>query len=196
MTQSGPGFDGFLQRLGDAIGALQGVPGGAHRRVWAELGPWLRSLTMEAAPSWLQRLGAQQPCHVVDYTARRACTRHAVALCSVCVRPTCLEHAFINRMGEAICYVCATAAMPNRAAPPPIDPTRARQKELQWARQRLKVTASATLDEIRRAHRKLSGELHPDKFHTERERAQAEKRFKDVQRAYDLLRSELERGAA
>jgi hypothetical protein len=195
---SQPGIDGFLHRLGEVLGTLQAAPGPVHRRIWVELGPWLRALTVEAAPKWLGRLGAELPCHVVATEQHLRCTRHAVALCMLCGRATCLEHSFIDRAGEAICYVCATAALHSRSVhnPPKVPQTGPSVRDIAWARRQLKVDEDATAAELHTAHRRQSAHWHPDRYRSEREKANAERRFKDVQRAFDILQNELKRRSA
>lgn len=193
-------FDGFLHRLGEVLGTLQATPGPVHRRIWVELGPWLRSLTVEAAPKWLASLGAELPCHVVafDQGFAQGCPRHAVAICMLCQRATCLEHAFIDRTGEAICYACATTALHARRVhtQPKVAPPGPSPRDIAWARRQLKVDEDATAKELHAAHRRQSANWHPDRFQTEREKATAERRFKDVQRAFDILQKELARRSA
>lgn len=200
---SQPGIEDFLRRLGDVVGALQSTPGAVHRQIWAELGPWLRSLTVEAAPKWLAQLAQRQQCHVGPVDRRgqvQPCRRNAVANCSICHLGTCLEHSFIDHTGDAICYVCATRAAAHAAprTPPPRDPARVvdDQKDVLWARRVLKVHAGATADELHTQHRLLSARYHPDRYQTDREKKRAEQRFKDVQRAHDILQKELERRTA
>lgn len=198
---SQPGIEDFLRRLGDVVGALQSSPGSVHRQIWAELGPWLRSLTVEAAPKWLGQLAQRQACHVgpIEYGRVQPCRHNAVALCAICHQGTCLEHAFIDHTGDAICYVCASAAVGHTAPrTPPREPPRAvdGNKELLWARRLLKVNANATLEELKVQHRALSKRYHPDRYQGEREKANAERRFKDVQRAFELLQKDLERRSA
>src|SRR5688500_8300598 len=48
----------------------------------------------------------------------------------------------------------------------------------------LGVTKTATADEIKRAHRKLVRQYHPD---VNKSNKQAEEKFKEVQEAYDVL---------
>ncbi len=54
----------------------------------------------------------------------------------------------------------------------------------------LGVARTATADEIRKAHRKLAKELHPDK----NKAADAQKKFSEVQEAYDTLSDSVKRG--
>jgi curved DNA-binding protein CbpA len=58
------------------------------------------------------------------------------------------------------------------------------------------VTAATDWDAIRTAHRKLSAKWHPDRYRTDAERSKAEAKFKELQRAFDLLSKERERAAA
>ncbi len=56
----------------------------------------------------------------------------------------------------------------------------------------LSVPRKATRDEIRRAHRKLVRQFHPD---VNKNNPQAEEKFKEVQEAYDVLSDEAKRQA-
>lgn len=188
----------FIDQIGELFGVLQQAPGPVHVRIWQELGPWLRNLSVEAPIKWVQRLAANQPCHVVARADGR-CKRPACAACIACGQATCLGHAFINGSGEAICFVCATATLrPNARRDPQetLRQDRIRAKELAWARRQLRVTAATDWDVIRAAHRKLSAKWHPDRYRSEGDRAKAEAKFKEVQRAFDLLQKERERAAA
>jgi len=180
---------------------LQQAPGPVHVRVWQELGPWLRTLSVEAPIKWVQRLAANQPCHVIAAFngAHERCRRAACAACMGCGGPVCLSHAFINAEGEAICYACASSTLRAGQRVDPDEAKRvARQKasELIWARRQLKVSASAEWETVRTAHRKLSAKWHPDRYRTEAEKSKAEAKFKELQRAFDLLQKEYERVAA
>lgn len=55
----------------------------------------------------------------------------------------------------------------------------------------LEIDRNASQEEIKRAYRQLAGKYHPDKVtHLGEEfKALAEKRFKDIQKAYDELRN-------
>ena len=59
----------------------------------------------------------------------------------------------------------------------------------------LGVEPSASADEIRKAYKKLCLKFHPDKAAggSEGERAEAQKRFLEVQKAHEVLSSNLER---
>jgi len=196
-------IDEFLRRVGEVIGTFQATPGSMHRRIWTELGPWLQSLTMEAAPKWLSQLAAQQACHcaALEHGVPQHCQRIAVVTCTLCRGATCLEHAFIDRTGDAICYVCASRVMasvgpgarpPAQQRPPPPPHVPDITKELAWARKQLKVGVFATLQELHTAHRQLSAHWHPDRYRTEAQKANAERRFKEIQRAFELLKKDLE----
>src|SRR6476646_4954039 len=54
----------------------------------------------------------------------------------------------------------------------------------------LGISKTATVDEIKKAHRKLVRQYHPD---VNKSNKQAEERFKEVQEAYDVLSDEQKR---
>src|SRR3954451_2848802 len=54
----------------------------------------------------------------------------------------------------------------------------------------LNVPKTATADEIRKAHRKLVRQFHPD---VNKDNPKAEEKFKEVQEAYDVLSDEAKR---
>jgi DnaJ-class molecular chaperone len=53
----------------------------------------------------------------------------------------------------------------------------------------LGVTPISTWEEVRAAHRKLSAQYHPDRQRTARQRAAAEKKFVQVQKAFEVLKT-------
>lgn len=193
-------FDDFLHRLGDVVSAFQSMPGSVHRRIWIELGPWVRSLTINAVPKWLAQMARPQRCHVADRAAdghAHRCERQGIVLCSFCHNATCLEHGFINRVGEAICYVCASRMATAYPRTPPHAPAAQMPvDDLGWACRVLKVAESAPLNEIKSAHRKLSRKYHPDRYQTSQSKANAERKFKDVQTAFKILEKHAEKRSA
>merc|ERR1711874_328257 len=54
----------------------------------------------------------------------------------------------------------------------------------------LGLTRDASKKEIGKTYRKLAGKWHPDLFHTEKERGEAEKMFMQIATAYETLRDE------
>jgi hypothetical protein len=192
---AGNGID-LLEALGRIAISWQAAPTGVPGRIWDELRPWIAKLALHAAPKWLPRLSFGFPCHVATIVPDGppiACVGAAVAACDVCAQPCCLDHARIDQYGDAICYVCIVRArhwhqqylqaqqrMPPRRPPPP-------EEEIRWARTQLGVKQGATWEEIRVAHRKQSAKHHPDKQRTPEAKAKAEARFKEIQRALDVL---------
>ncbi len=57
----------------------------------------------------------------------------------------------------------------------------------------LGVSRNATTKEITVAFKKLVKELHPDRYKTEEEKREAEKRFKEVTRAFNILKDPVKR---
>lgn len=187
---------GVFDHIAEVIEALQHAPGGFHSRIWQELGPWMTHFGQTGAKKWIARLSAAEPCHVVTRAqngSTHRCDRPSIAHCVACHKPTCLSHGFIDSAGEAICFVCVGASARTRAAPAE-DPHR--DEELAWARRLLKVRASATWETIRSAHRKLSAHWHPDRYKTDAQKAKAEAKFKEIQKAFELLSKEHEKQAA
>lgn len=123
-----------------------------------------------------------------------ACKSNAIAGCMVCKRPVCLAHAFVDGFGEAVCYVCVTQAVtgahadPAEQQSPPAPKRKAAPTELVWARKVLRLRRNATLEDARQAHRRLSAKHHPDRF-PEAEKKDAQRRFVDVQRAWELMQT-------
>lgn len=185
----------ILETLGRVVMTFQSAPQGVPGRIWDELRPWLARLALNAAPKWLPRLSFGFACSVPQPNGA-PCLRPSVAACDVCQQPCCLDHARIDQYGDAICYLCCIEAIRRKAAeragqPPPGPHQQAvrpptPEKELAWARKTLGVKKGADWEEIRAAHRKQSGKWHPDR-HQGNAYAAAEQKFKDIQRAFDLL---------
>jgi len=189
--------------------SIQADPPGTAR-IWQELRPWLKSLAIDAVPKWLPRLSAGFACEVLVYKNGKAagsCPGVAITACGVCRQPCCLTHACIDVKGDAICYQCVAEAMAtsSRRREAPGGKTRAQvddeqvaehEKELMWARKQLGVNLKSSWDDVKKAHRKLSGQWHPDKFQAKKAKMKAEAKFKQIQRAFDLLTAEYEKRKA
>jgi hypothetical protein len=181
----------MLRQLGQILSNLQGAPGGAHRRVWDELSPWLTHLASHAAQNWLPRLAAGNACQIPlmrDGRPAGNCPGKAIAACVICGQPVCLAHAFVDKFGEAVCYLCIVKATTTRPAdpPPPASPKGPTSERIAWARKTLKLKRKATLEDARVSWRKLSGEHHPDRF-PEAKKAEQEALFKEIQQAYEIM---------
>jgi hypothetical protein len=199
----------IFETLGRVVLTFQSAPQGVPGRIWDELRPWFSRLAVNAAPKWLPRLSFGFACSVPRPDGK-ACPRPAIAACDVCQQPCCLDHARIDQYGDGICYLCCIEAILRKQAerggqpapgpgaharghaPPPPAP---RDRELQWARKTLGVKKAAEWEEVRSAHRKMSAKWHPDR-HQGAGYAAAEQKFKDVQRAFDLLTKEHEKKEA
>lgn len=174
---------------------MQYVPPGTPGRIWEELRPWLARLALNAAPKWLPRLAYGFPCKVPVYAHGAPvgpCVRAAVGVCEVCQAPCCLDHSRIDQYGDAICYLCiAEAIRAKRGAagerPPPAQKPRPSAQDVRWARRVLDVKADTDWEEVRRQHRKLSAKWHPDVHTGEKAKAKAEEKFKELQRAFEVL---------
>jgi hypothetical protein len=171
----------------------QAFGGVGYEPVWAQLRPWLGNVSTNGLLKWLPKAAQQLPCQVPEYDQGRPvgpCTFVALEACFGCGRPVCLNHAFVDAQGDAICYLCAvglrqnaqpTASYERPPPPPPQDPREQALKQAWWARGVLGVQEGVPWESIKSQHRKLSAQFHPD-------RGGDEKRFKDVQMAYDILK--------
>lgn len=172
--------------------SFQTAPEGSHRRVWSELGPWFRTLVVQAGPKWLPRMGMGFPCHIVALEGKPSrCRNTAVAGCHVCHELTCLAHSFVNVVGETVCYGCVArmAALAQDQRLHAERQKREREASLIRAREVLGVSPKAPWKKIHSAYRRRAKETHPD-------RGGSEAKFKEVQEAYELLKAEHESGAA
>jgi hypothetical protein len=129
-------------------------------------------------------------------TITGACLHGAMAQCDSCGRTCCLDHARIDRYGDATCYVCCAeisqlkqrqrAANQQGAGPGAAQADD--EKELTWARRKLGVNKNTPWPEVAQAYRKQSAKWHPDRHRTEAKKRDAEAKFKDIQRAFELLK--------
>ncbi len=201
----------LLETLGRVVLTFQSAPQGVSGRIWDEVRPWVANLVRFAAPKWLPRLSFGFACSLPRPDGF-ACPRPAVAACDACGRPCCLDHARIDQWGDAICYACCWEVQQRKQAeraagtsPPgqhqqaagnaPNQPPPIPDKELTWARRMLAVKKDVEWEAVRAAHRRLSAKWHPDR-HQGEGYAAAEQKFKDVQRAFELLTKERERKVA
>jgi hypothetical protein len=176
----------------EALGSLVGLGNGASAvtgqgLLWEQLKPWLAKIAQNGALKWLPQAAAQMPCQVPHYDGGQpvgSCQRVAVDQCIACRRPACLEHSFVDSNGDLICYLCVSKVAQPKQRPQPTPDRRAEAlKKSWWARGVLGVDESASWDDVRKAHRALSAKFHPDRDGGD------EKRYKDVQIAYDLLKT-------
>lgn len=199
-----PPRESFIGAFGRIASTVLGASPEAPRQIWGTLAPWVQGLVQNATKRWLPLLALNIPCEVIARDPATgvgsACQHPAIAACGVCRRPTCLHHSLVNIAGDAICFVCAQAAVDAHrgAAPadvPPPNPGKNPRPgpaevpiDVRFARARkvLGVKQSATWAEIERAYKALLKKHHPDC--NPKNRAHAEERFKAVRVAYDLLK--------
>ncbi len=211
---------GILDTLGQMFSGIAGGPDGVHSRIWSELKPWIMTLGPAASRKWIPRVTSGEQCEVP--VMRRGhkhgeCDNIGVAVCIVCRRPCCLQHAHIDQHADAICYLCVADAV---QVVPPVQRERARQEQASGApppprgqrhaagegapppgkkpgpSQEVVAAAFATLglnpdakwDAVKKAHRKLSALHHPDTKKTQREKTVANARYVEVQKAFDVLK--------
>ncbi len=170
----------------------QSFGGPGYESVWSQLKPWLGRITTNGVIKWLPRAASQMPCQVPQYEHGLPvgpCTSHALELCLVCSRPVCLSHAFIDGAeGNAVCYLCVVSmkkTTTTKDAPPQPQQDSKKEEALKkawWARGVFSLQEDAPWSEVKKQHKVLSAQFHPDKAGGD------ERRFKDVQTAYDTLK--------
>lgn len=111
--------EGFLGALGRiASNFADGAPDGARNVLFA-IGPWINDLTRNATQHWLPHLLLGIPCEVVYREATSQigmqCAQPAIAACAECRKPTCLDHSFVSRMGQAVCFACVQRGIAQHA---------------------------------------------------------------------------------
>lgn len=198
----------LMELASQAFTELKESPNGMPRRIWDELGPWMGQFTQAAAAKWLPFLADGHPCKVpvlrsgVDFP----CTNHAIGPCDACGRPACIHHAMVDQHGGIGCYLCMAEVMRAKRGkiPPPADsadrrppvPDEVAQMRVRRALGLLGLADGATWEAIKRRHRKLLAEHHPDKQRTEAAKAAAERRYKEVSEAYMDLERFYKKGQA
>lgn len=144
------------------------------------------------------------------------CENIGLAVCVSCKKPCCLQHAHIDQHADAICYLCVADAVqvvpplqrersrqeraageapppphgerpPRGGSPPPGKKPGPSPEAVAAALAMLGLAKGAKWDAIKKAHRKLSAANHPDKASGARAKGVAEARFKEIQRAFDVL---------
>lgn len=123
--------EGFFGAIGRIAGTFVGGAPDAPRFAWNAVAPWFNELTRSATTRWLPHLVLGIRCEVVlqDPSGAVPCVIASVADCAVCRRPCCLDHSFVSKGGEAICYPCAHAAYRAHAPKMPGEQSAAGQRE-------------------------------------------------------------------
>jgi len=179
----------ILSQMASMLNAVQFARGGnGHVRLVEQLKPWAARLSANGIRKWLPRVAMATPCQVPNYENGASvgpCEHHAVDNCIVCGRPVCLDHSFVDSNCDVVCYLCIVQvtnrkheANTKQAAPKP-DPSR----EKFWAMGVLGVEESDPFETIKSRYKQMSAQYHPDKSQGD------EKRFKDVQKAFEILKN-------
>lgn len=109
--------EGFLGALGRFAANIADAAPEGTRNVWSTVGPWVGELTRSASQVWVPHLLLGIPCEVLFRDL--PCPLPAIAACSVCRKPTCLNHAFAASSAQAICFPCVKRAIAEHAPIPP-----------------------------------------------------------------------------
>lgn len=125
------------------------------------------------------------------------CKSTMAGTCVACLSPVCLAHgAVMIDSGELICFGCIEGARQQRAGSAQQvnkeDDKKIHRKYMRW----LKLKGEPTEQEIRAAFKREAAKVHPDRMQDEKQRAEAEARFKELGQARDWLIAHLPRRAA
>ena len=117
--------EGFLGAIGRFASALTDAAPEGPRNVLYAISPWISELTRSASQHWLPHLLLGIPCEVLARHPTLGvgipCPSPAIAACSVCRKPVCLEHAFVARSGQAVCFACVKQDIDDHAPRPQVD---------------------------------------------------------------------------
>jgi hypothetical protein len=133
-----------------------------------------------------------------------SCRSPAIGSCGFCRQPVCLHHALIGQNADLVCRSCladylrVVQARGGGAAPPAAEPHRSPAEQEIFDRRRylrvlgLKEPVSWAI--IHAAFRRKAARAHPDHAKSAK-RAEAETKFKQINTAYQWLRSRYEKAA-
>jgi len=194
-------FDDFTRAFSGGGFSPESFSGPGYQSVWSQLKPWLQTISTNGVLKWIPRASSQMPCQIPvleNGIPVGPCPNVALETCLACGKAVCLAHSFVNDNGDAICYGCVGKlqhagaqyhARQHHAPPPPPPPqdpqARARttaKQQAWWAYTVLNVQEGVPWESIKKQHRALSAQHHPDRPGGD------EARFKDVQKAYDILK--------
>lgn len=124
------------------------------------------------------------------FCASPKCSAQALVPCAACGKPYCLAHALVSYHAEGICEPCAMefVAMKRRRGPSP-------EELIAEALKTLRLPKSSDWEDVRVAYRAMAAKHHPDKQKTEAARAKAEKRMKEINAAYAVLKLHMQEAA-
>lgn len=184
----------LLDDIARAAGGFstQAFSGPGYETVWSQLKPWFARITTNGVPRWVPNAASQLRCQVPHYEngyPSGPCESIAVETCVVCGTPTCLHHAFIDGEGSAVCYLCVAkmreGSQPHtHKEPPPQQPNakEVAERNAWWARGVLGIQEGVSWADVKKQHRVLSAQFHPDRPNGD------ENRYKDVQKAFETLK--------
>jgi hypothetical protein len=158
----------------------------ANSPVVEELRNWGSTLGQHAILKWSGALMGGFKC-----SFHGSCRRSAIGPCVACQKPICLEHAFISIDAIPICFECVKNIAPQaqaRPQQPPGPSSNASAAEQRKADLKtLGLREDASLEDIRAAFKKLAAKCHPDRVRDPVKRAVAERKFKEINAAFQRL---------
>jgi len=193
--------------------------GSAHNEVFVQLKKWGNRFAKGATRKWARTLLSRADCFYVTNRGN-PCRNHAVHECITCGEAVCLEHAYMSGTAELICVQCVRdfkAAIAQEDEYEDDDEYEEETWEDFWQqvkegfagdtaatgdpqlRRALRIFGldeGARFEEVQARFKVLAREFHPDKFTEEKQRKQAEVRFKAITEAYHVCDRVMNRRAA
>lgn len=186
-------FDDLLQDRGSAppwgriaatfLNGLQSAQQGGSKVV-DQLLQWGSLLARNATVRWAQNAANPQ------YCASKDCEAQGLVPCAACGKLYCLGHVLVSYHAEGICEPCALEFVATKRKRGPSD-----AELVADALKVLRLPKGATWDDVRTAYRALAAKHHPDKQKTPAARAKAEKRMKEINAAYAVLKLRMQEAA-
>jgi hypothetical protein len=171
---------------------------------------WVADMQAHAMLRWRPVVESGMACSLRPKNPRTGafelCRAPAIAACGICRRPVCLHHALIGQNADVLCNAClsdfvrivqARGAVPPAGSQPPEPPLSPIEQETQTRRKHLRtlgVKEPITWAIIHAAFRRKAARWHPDHAKPAK-RAEAEAKFKQINEAYQWLRSRYEKAA-
>lgn len=121
-----PGLTDLLEAAGQMANVFQVAPASTGGTLWAQLSAWMTRLGSSALRTWAPIVASGARCQVPRMhkgVVIGQCPAPATVRCVACGRLACLEHAFVDHTGGAICYVCAVQQVEQQRTDPapPVD---------------------------------------------------------------------------
>jgi hypothetical protein len=168
---------------------------GPHKHVFDQLSQFATHFSRNAVQKWT-RAGVPRGTQCV----MEGCEGEAVLTCMSCGQPACLAHIHLSHRAEGVCDGCVRELLKlkgktwgadgQQGGANPREPSGA---EIRAAHRKLGVGMDVGWDKVRAAHRFMAAKYHPDRAKNEVERQKSEKVSKEINAAFEMLKSYYEK---